>query len=49
MRFSYALSILIVLATFALAAAKVHHLWVLLLGVAALLTVVVTDSREPRS
>lgn len=46
MRFSYALSVLIVLATFAMAAAKVQHLWVLLLGIAALVAVVVADSRD---
>ena len=47
MRFSYALSVLVVLTTFALAAAKIQHLWVLLIGIAALVVVVVADSRRP--
>ena len=46
MQFSYALSILIVLATFALAATKLHRFWALLLGIAALLAVMVADSRD---
>jgi predicted branched-subunit amino acid permease len=46
MRFSYALSVLFVLITFAVAAAESNRIWILLLGMAALVAVVVADSRD---